>query len=314
MSESFWDTKRAAVPIEQVIEHYAWQAAMGINTLTIITVQSQYPPDELARFNDTVGRLNAALTQGRFTADVALMYPIASVQAAFKPTNRHVHFHDDNPIAAEVDRALRRTTEVTLASQRDFDYIDEDVLAAATLDQGRLVFGGNRYAVLVLPHVTTLRLASLRKLDDFTAAGGTVITYRTTPSQRADAGAAAEFDTLAERLWGGSDPRTVHAATDDALARALKASGTPELSVSPATKAVNYQHRIMADGDLFFVLNTSLESVSGTFTFRATGTAEVWTPFNGTTAAATATTTGNSNALVLTLSPRRGVIVSFKHK
>jgi hypothetical protein len=310
MSESFWDTKRAATTIDQVIDHYAWQAVMGINTITTITVQDQYPAEELARFNDTVGRLNAALTQGRFTADVGLLYPIASVQAHFKPTNRHVHFHDDNPVAAEVDRAWRRATEVTLASQRDFDYLDEEVLAAAAIDQGRLVFNGNRYAVLVLPHVTTLRLASLQKLADFTAAGGTVITYRTAPAQRADAGSAAEFEALAERLWGGSDPRVVHAATDAALGRALKAAGTPALTVTPATPAVNYQHRLLADGDMFYVLNTGTQPVSGTFSFRASGTAEIWNPFDGSVAAPTGTGPG----FEITLPPRRGVIVTFTRK
>ena len=312
MSESFWDTKRALVPIDHVIEHYAWQAVMGINTLTTITVQDQYPADELARFNDTVGRLNAALTQGRFTADVALLYPIASVQAAFKPTNRHVHFHDDNPVAAEVDRAWRRATEVTLASQRDFDYLDEEVLAAATIEPGRLVFGGNQYAVLVLPHVTTMRLASLRKLAEFTAAGGTVITYRTTPSQRADAGPATEFNTLADSLWGGSNSRAIHAATDAALSRVLKTSGIPSLSLHPANSEVNYQHRILADGDLFYVLNTGLEPMSGDFTFRAAGRAEVWNPFDGTTLPVESTNSGAHSTLNLSLPPRRGVMVVFR--
>jgi hypothetical protein len=314
ISESFWDTKRATTSIDQVIEHYAWQAVMGINTITTITVQDQYPAEDLARFNDTVGRLNAALTQGRFAADVAMLYPIASVQAAFKPTNRHVHFHDDNPVAAEVDRSWRRATEVALAHQRDFDYIDEEVLIATTVEQGRLVFNGNRYAVLVLPHVTTLRLASLRKLIAFTAAGGTVITYRTTPSQRADVGPASEFDALADSLWGGSGTRTIHTATDNALGRALKAAGTPALTVSPASEAVNYQHRTLVDGDMFYVLNTGLTPVSGTFTFHATGASELWDPFAGTTTTVTAAASNEFSRLDLSLPPRRGIIVTFSRK
>lgn len=311
MSEAFWDTRRQQTPIEEVMEHYSWQAAMGINTLTTITVQDEYPAEELGRFNDLVGRLNRVLGDGRPVAEVGILYPMASVQAHFKPTNRHVHFVDDNPKAADVDRAWRRVTELTLSAQRDFFYLDEDTLEGAKVENGELVFGNQRFRVLVLPHVTTLRLGSLRQLKRFVDAGGTLVSYATVPSVRADGADRAEFATLVDALWGQASKTVRHTVTEAAFTRAIQTSGTPDLRVSPSTPAINYQRRSLPQAEVYYVINNDTRPFKGTFTFEAKGKAEVWNPFDGTTTAVKAKRTSQGAAVELTLPARRGLFVVF---
>lgn len=301
MSESFCFVK-APRPIEDLMAHYSWQAVLGINALTTISAQDVYSPADLGRFNDYVGRLNWLLTQGRCAADVALLYPIASVWADFQPTARHVKFLDDNPGAKRVDDAWREASEQTLACQRDFDYLDEPRLQQATVADGRLRFGQQAYRVLVLPGVTTLEQRTVAQLQRFVDSGGTVIGYRAQPVHRADAGPADAFQAALAALW----PRVRPATNADELRAALAHAGDPAVTVTPSTADVYCQHRVLPSGDLFYLLNNAKTTFTGEFSFRANGRAEVWDPDTGQAAPA-----AGGPALHLTLPSRRGLFVLF---
>lgn len=308
MSESFCFVK-GTTPIEELLAHINWQSVLGIDSFTTLSINDQYPAESFRLLNDYTGRLSYMLTQGRFTADVAVLYPIASVWADFKPTNRHVHHLDDNPKAKDVDDAWRAISREVLACQRDFDYLDEDAVRRAKVSGGKLTIGRNSYSVLVLPHVTTLDYATLEKIEAFVDAGGTVISYQTLPYTRADAGPADEHRALVEDLW--EHKGVIHTETMRSFRAALRSSGTPGLVVTPSTPDVYYQHRILPDGDIFFLVNNSTEPVAGDFAFRASGKAEVWNPLTGEMTPAEAPRKNGMSTINLTLPPRSGRFVVF---
>lgn len=310
MSESFWSVTNKT-PIEEVIAHYNWQAVLGINALTTLTIQKSYSDQDLERLNDCAGRLNYLLTKGQFRADVAILYPIASVWAGFRPASRHVHNLGDNPLAREVDEAWRYVSSAVLGCQRDFDYLDEELIRSATVAGGKLHVGKNSYSVLVLPHVTTLSFATLKQIKEFTANGGTVISWQTLPMERADAGPDTEYQSLVEELWNNANGRVIHAMTEATLRRALRSSGTPDLVVTPATTGVYYQHRSLPGGDIYFVVNNSRTPVSSDFDFRARGKAELWNPLNGEITAANVRKTTAGSAMKLSLAAQSGLFVIF---
>ena len=301
ISESFCFVTNKT-PIEDLIAHVNWQWVLGINSLTVLSIWGQYPMESFQGFNDYVGRLSYMLTQGRPVADVAVLYPIASVWADFKPTNRHVSYLDDNPKAKDVDDAWREVSKELLSCPRDFDYVDEDLLTNARISGDKLVIGKNSYSILVLPHVTTLRYSTLKQIEKFAAGGGKVISFETLPSNREDAGSADEFRALVEKVW----EKVTHVETLDSLAKALAGLGHADVQITPRTKEVYYQHRALADGDIYFLVNNSKEPVSGKFTFRATGKAQVWDPKTGEMKPMK----GSS----LTLAPRSGVFVVMSDK
>ena len=313
MSESFCFVTNKT-PIKEIIAHYSWQAVLGINTLTTISIQDAYSTDDLAQFNDCVGRLNYMLTQGQFTADVAVLYPIASVWANFKPTTRHVHNLNDNPKARDVDDAWRYVSSQVLSCQRDFDYLDEELIRNATVSNGKLCIGKNSYSVLVLPHVTTLSFTTLMQIKHFVDNGGTVISWQTLPMIRADAGSEAEQQALVEELWNNARVNVIHAMNEPAFRKALMNSGTPDLLVTPSTTETYYQHRILPKGDIFFLVNNSLSPVSGDFAFRTSGKAELWDPVNGETLKATSVKTSTGCKIKLMLDPRRSIFVVFSRE
>jgi hypothetical protein len=308
MSESFCFVK-GTTPIEDLLAHINWQSVLGINSYTMLSINDQYPAESFRLLNDYTGRLSYMLTQGRFTADVAVLYPIASVWADFKPTNRHVHHLDDNPKAKDVDEAWRAISREVLACQRDFDYLDEDAVRRAKISSGKLTLGKNSYSVLVLPHVTTLDYATLEKIREFVDAGGTVISYETLPYTRANAGSPDEHRALVDDLWDRKG--VVHTETMRSFREALRSSGTPDLVVTPSTPDVYYQHRVLPDGDIFFLVNNSPTPVTGDFAFRASGKAEIWNPLTGETSPAESSKKNGMSTIDLTLPPRSGRFVVF---
>ena len=53
----------------------------------------------------------------------------------------------------EIDRVFRDTCHTLLQHQRDFDCLGEDLLAQATIADGRLQLADESFAVLILPEV-----------------------------------------------------------------------------------------------------------------------------------------------------------------
>lgn len=313
MSESFCFVTDKT-PVGDMLSHVGWQWTLGINSLTTLSIQEAgFEPAAFRRLNDYTGRLGYALTQGRFVADVAILYPIASVWADFSPTVHHVSYLWDNPKAKDVDDAWQSATREVLACQRDFDYLDESNIESASVSGGKIAIGGNRYSVLVLPGVSTLRYSTLQQIAKFVRGGGTVISLEAIPSNREDAGPIEEFNRLVSDLWDGNGARkgkVVHAETPLAFERALLA-GDADVRVSPRTPDVYYQHRALPNGDIYFVLNNSEQALSGTFTFRATGRAEVWDPKDGKTTPILVKNKAGFSTLALTLPRRNGLLVVF---
>jgi hypothetical protein len=310
MSESFWSVTNK-VPIEEVMAHYAWQAVLGINTLTTLTMQNSYPDDALGKFNDFVGRLNYMLTQGRFTADVAILYPITSVWGNFKPSTRHVHNLNDNPKAKDVDEAWRFVSAKTLSCQRDFDYLDEELIKAASINGGKINIGSNSYSVLVMPHVTALGFETLKQIRKFAEDGGTVISWQTLPIFNVDSVSANDFQTMINDLWNNNRENVIHAMTEPALRKSLLSAGNPDFVVTPATEKIYYQHRILSEGDIYYIVNNSLETVSGEFALRGKGKAEIWNPLDGKMTAANTKKTSTGSTLSLCLNPRSSLFIVF---
>lgn len=291
MTESFCFVT-SKTPIKELIGQVAWQWVLGINSLSVLSIYGQYDDATFRKLNDFTGRAGSVLTQGDFVADVALLYPMASVWADFVPTNRYVSYAGDNPKCKDVDEAFREVSRELLACQRDYDYLDEDAIGSAKISNGTIKIGRNSYRILVLPHATVLRSSTLKQIAKFVDSGGAVISYRAIPSMREDAGPPREFDDLVERLWGAS-PKVAHVST----LRALE---------------IYYQHRALGSGDAYFVVNNSDKPFAGKFTFRASGKAQVWNPSNGDVKPIPSRSTKGVSTVDLTVPGLSGLFVVFE--
>jgi hypothetical protein len=155
----------------------------------------------------------------------------------------------------------------------------------------------------------------LKQLAKFVNSGGTLISYGAIPSHREDAGPADEFAELVKNLWENTNRhhgKVIHVDTLDALGGTVSHLDDPDLSVSPRTRDVYYQHRALPTGDIYFLLNNATTATSGEFTFRASGSVQICNPMNGEIKPSESTQHGASTTVNLTLPPRNGLFVVFE--
>ena len=121
-------------------------------------------------------RLSYLLSQGHLVCDVAVVYPVA-------------------PFEAEMNGEKAKNTAFELAHKLfaagiNFEFIDNDSLARATIEKDRLVVkdAGASYQALVVPNMEAVRWATIEKAAAFAQAGGKVYSVGAVPTVSDHAG------------------------------------------------------------------------------------------------------------------------------
>lgn len=238
------------------------------------------PPDNTFRmpywkhlraFMDCQQRLAYLLSQGDHRCDVAILYPVAPVEA-------------DLGGSAAVQAAFG-TAQKIYAQGIDFDFMDFESLDRATivaggdgLTPGRLSgagsprlqdaapalhVSGEQYRVLILPGMRAIRHSTLQKAAAFKRAGGVVLAVGALPE-------------ASDRI-GRDDPEVA------ALVKELFPAGV----TADVPAAIPYRdyigpgyvlHRRIGPRDLYAIYNAPKDTECF---FRATGAVELWDPWTG---------------------------------
>jgi hypothetical protein len=218
------------------------------------------PPDNTFRmpywhhlrgFMTCVQRLSYVLSQGYHRCDVAILYPVAPMEAGM-----------DGPQAV---LTAFGTAQQLYAKSLDFDFMDFESLARAQVVGEELHVSGERYRVLVLPAMKAVRHSTLQKAVQFHRAGGVVIAIGAVPE-------------ASDRV-GRDDPEVA------VMVKELFPAGPTQdlLSALPGRdyEGPGYiQHRKLGPRDCYVIYNAPKDSESF---FRATGKVELWDPWTGTT-------------------------------
>ena len=238
------------------------------------------PPDNTFRmpywkhmrgFMDCVQRLSYLLTQGYHRCDVAILYPVAPMEAGMG--------------GPEAVNAAFGTGEHLYSKSIDFDFMDFESLARAKVVGKELHVSGEVYRVLVLPAMKAVRHSTLLKALEFRRAGGIVL-------------AVGGLPEASERI-GRDDPEVA------AIVKELFPNGavTDVVANVPGRdyEGPGYiQHRKLGPRDLYAVYNAPKDTLCF---FRATGKVELWDPWTGTSrplAVTEQTTDGTKLKLPLT--------------
>jgi hypothetical protein len=260
-------------------------------------------------------RLSYLLRQGQPANDVALYMPNDDAWSRFSNGNIHM---------IEILREVvgPHVIPKILESGYNLDFFDDDALKQAGLvEKDSLVFGKNKYRIVILPGVERIPLATYRKLDEFVRGGGILIATRRTP-QRAPGFKATEAETnevmeLSRRLFKDTGARA-HFVADEVsqLANTLTATMRPDVSFTPAEADIGFVHRRTTDAEIYFLANTSNVRKSVKATFRQQGLhADWWDPFSGTAAAAKIdAATDKATTIALDLEPYASRVLVFTRR
>lgn len=260
----------------------SWHTLMGINFMcphlylysmkgsrkrdfppTISHQQPYWSQNKL--FEDYSARLCYFASTGRTRAEVCVLNPIESDY--IEPTIEAARQRDDG-----YERLLRRL----MGAHINFDMGDEQIISEiAAVRDGRFVVGEMAYPVVLLPDMITIRASTLRLLDEFHRAGGTVMVcgdYPTLVDAAPDPAAIAALKAYAPRI------------AEEALASALRPETRPLFTLSgPEADSIWSHMREMEGGTALQLSNTSR---TGTFRVEvryadASQPVALWNPVNG---------------------------------
>ncbi|HEV2072890.1 MAG TPA: hypothetical protein VGR29_04525, partial [Thermomicrobiales bacterium] len=96
------------------------------------------------------------------------LWPINDMFATYTPQSH-------NAMADRTENDFNALTDLLLRLHRDYDYLDEDMLASADVSGAEIRIGDEAYQVVILPPIRHLKLSTIERLEQFVAGGGCVL-------------------------------------------------------------------------------------------------------------------------------------------
>jgi hypothetical protein len=205
-------------------------------------------------------RLSYLLSQGHHRADVAILYPVAPVEAGMG--------------GAEAVEAAFASAERLYRAGIDLDFIDFGSVSRATIEERELRVSGERYRALVLPGMRAVRWSTVEKALAFHRAGGLVLAVGALPeaSDRAGRDDPKLRAAVAELFEDGD---RVLASPSDLPGR-VSAAFTPDFA--PAAGSPDFVHRRVGPRDIYMIYGLPRGTECA---FRAAGAVESWDIWTG---------------------------------
>ena len=246
-----------------------------------------------------LARSSYMLQQGRFAADIAYFYG------------------EDSNITA-----LYSVKPPEIPEGYSFDYVNADALVNRLSTAGGFLTtqSGMAYRVLVLdPRSRHMSLPVLRKIQDLVRSGAIVVGPKPagTPSLSDN---QMEFWAIADEVWGSGNGEHAYGA-GKVYAGQITAQALSDLRLAPDfeyTKPLEdtrllFVHRILPQGDVYWINNRNSREENVEATFRVQGmAAELWHPDSGRIEPASYRIEGGRTTVSLPLDPIDAVFVVFR--
>jgi hypothetical protein len=205
----------------------------------------------------------------------------------------------------------------------NYDLVNTDVLLnRLRVERGDYVLPeGGRYRLLVLPpDLKAMRPALVRRLQEFVAGGATILGPKPvfSPTLTGFPTSEAEMLRVADELWNPARAGKGRVIASGTIGEALHALDVRPDFIFRATRpdaAFAWQHRKLADGDLFFVANRQrrTEEMVASFRGMAGRQPEIWLPESGELRlAAVFAAEGDRSVVPLRFEPAESVFVLFR--
>lgn len=178
-----------------------WHFAMGINNLTSYYNFAAFSDDELRDLNAYAARIGTLIRAGKRLSRTAVLYPEAAMWSEYTPSIGRGG-EDPAPAMRRIQEVFAKVSWELLDRQIDFDYIDEALLNAAKIVDGKLQYNERAYECVVFPACGTLSEASVDRIEVLVEAGIGVVFAGTLPGMSRENGPANEFQHRLSPLVG----------------------------------------------------------------------------------------------------------------
>jgi hypothetical protein len=305
--------------INFLVPHGMWYNPDS-NAVRIPPLISQYSAEigpELKNYNEWAGRSCMMLQGGQTVADIAVFYPIASLESWFFFKEKAKGIGDWGKFVAPETDYLAISDMLTNEVHRDFTFIHPEMLSDGkiTVNNDQLVLNNainkQTYQVLIVPGGKTIAVSALEKIKLFYDNGGKVIFTAMLPSKSAELGEDEKVVALVKTMIN-IDPRntmpvapmeiTVNAkggrlvfiprADAGLLSETMNKMGI-EADVSfegnpqpnSSKGMLSYLHKKKEGKDIYFFANSSDDLVNTIAEVRGKIKPVLMNPYNGSAAA-----------------------------
>ncbi|MDX9755733.1 MAG: glycosyl hydrolase, partial [bacterium] len=191
--------------INWMVPHAVWYDPVHITFPPELSYRTEAYGPALPAYNEYMGRLQRLLQpHGRHVADIAVLYPIATMQAGYR-------FGVGTPYTGGIIPPEADYMDVgemlSLGVRRDFTYLHPTTLAENAEIEGREIVLQNkinreRFSVLLLPGSQTIAWETLQFARNFYEQGGVVIATTQLPDQSAEFGKGAAVREAIAAIFG----------------------------------------------------------------------------------------------------------------
>lgn len=180
------------ISIEWIYSSLNWHLALGINNFTSYYNFSPYTKEQIQQLNTYAARLGYLLRQGKRNSSVALLYPEATIWAAYTPSVLE-RARDYSEETLKVENTFRDISWELLERQIDYDYVDEKLIQDGEIKNGCLCYKDREYKSVVLPAVRVLSKKTMEKLELLIQNGIGVVFVGEMPSLERETGEPCDF-------------------------------------------------------------------------------------------------------------------------
>lgn len=209
----------------------AMMRMFGANIFNVINPVNSYNTEQINALNKYVGRMNTVLDGSINSTELAVYYPIETVQAYHNANT--VHSAENGSGQSESEKINLKYENMCLAllqAKADFNIIDaESVLRSEITSDGYLAIGNGIYKTVVLGYAEYISPDVLEKLAGFAERGGKVIFVGNIPAYSTVRGDDAEIASVMEKFenaprYSSFSPDTAEKISEE-TAHILKTGG-----------------------------------------------------------------------------------------
>lgn len=298
--------------INQLIPHAVWYNDNDVTFLPELSWRNPLYSDALPDFNKFLSRLNDLLRKpARTVADIALLYPIQTMQAA--------HYLDGPEGFYAGGVKIPDTDYINVASiltdtiGRDFTFLHPEILEECRVANGMLHLDNKinhqHYKVLILPGVKCISPRSLAVIEKFHKDGGHIVFTTALPSQSTDFDTSpSEITERIEKLLSDrkNPAKFIPEPTTESIGNTLTGFDfTPDIC-APDAKGLRHIHRISDGRHIYYFANPGSETISTQLRFRDRNTLRLYDPHSGEVSSKIFK---KGRSVPLTLAPGRSVFL-----
>nr|WP_068887585.1 glycosyl hydrolase [Pedobacter panaciterrae] len=298
--------------INSIIPHGMWYdpKPQSVRIPPLISAYSEKVGAGLKDFNDYAARTSVMLQGGRSVADIAVIYPISSLEGFY-----HFEAKENKGwgkfAPAETDYMILSDL-LTNQVHRDFTFIHPELFSGPQyeIQTNQLLLKNKQYpqaySLVILPAGRVISYSALKKLKQFYDQGGKVIATGLLPSKSAEFGKDSGVCKIITELFGidPNQPETkiaemrtsrkggkavfIRKLDRNTLTEALNQMNVSvdvrfENSIHPdsGNGALSYLHKIVNNQNIYFFANSTDQDINTVIDLRGKIDPELWDPYTG---------------------------------